>query len=411
MVYVLWMRRYVHWSCNFRLIPATIFFKKKMSFESPPPIKKSSRIIRVNAINSTLFDRFSKDMKNSVFSPYSIFAVISLLLLGADGQSKLEIQRFLRTKTIPKQQMKTLVNLLHRSGNLKVANGVFASVPLKQQFIDDAKEFYKSLVKGTTFPEPGLKQINDFCKKMTKGMIPKILESLSPLTILVLINCVYFKGEWQTPFEPGKTLIDYTFHSPTGNTKVKMMKRTEVEELFCIRTIGKVTQFKACTLGYKGGEFSMMFIKMITSDYGLFESSVLSQDDFIEDIKRRQRVTKLAKLYIPKFKLKSSFEKEFMALLEQKMPSLFDFKKANLRKMMSKRAKISQAVHKAKMIVDEKGTVAAASTAIALLKEGFARPSPEYKHTFILDRPFYCYLIHDKTNSILFSAKIVNPVN
>lgn len=144
--------------------------------------------------------------ENIVFSPCSIFTLLSVLLLGTKSETHAEILNGLSFNvTIQEDEIhqgfRELLRLLTQSENdykVDIGQGLFLKEDIQplQTFIDKIKEFYDAEIQATKFQEPreAEKQINDYIKEKTHGKIAELVKDLDPDTVFVLTNYVFFKG-------------------------------------------------------------------------------------------------------------------------------------------------------------------------------------------------------------------------
>ena len=147
--------------------------------------------------------------KNVIFSPLSVSIALGFLSLGARGSTLTEILEGLKfnlteiQETEIHQGFQHLLQTLNRPNNqlqLSVGNAMFVQEELKllDKFREDAHVLYSSEAFPTNFgdPEAARSLINDYVKNKTQGKIEELFKVLSPETVLVLVNYIYFKGEY-----------------------------------------------------------------------------------------------------------------------------------------------------------------------------------------------------------------------
>ncbi|GBN24307.1 Serpin B6, partial [Araneus ventricosus] len=93
---------------------------------------------------------------------------------------------------------------------LNSANSILVDkrLELLEEYRRNVQELYRATVRNVDFVREGprlVEEINDWVKEKTNGKIEKLLQQLSPASALVLLNAVYFKGTWETQFDPKKT--------------------------------------------------------------------------------------------------------------------------------------------------------------------------------------------------------------
>ncbi|XP_071413706.1 alpha-1-antiproteinase 2-like [Pithys albifrons albifrons] len=344
--------------------------------------------------------------KNIFFSPVSISSALAMLALGARSATQTQILEglaFNLTEIQEKEIHEGFHNLIHMLSHpeggvqLNMGNAIFVTEKLKplKKFLDDAKALYQLEAFATDFNSPteAETQINDYIERKTHGKITNLVKDMDPQTIMFLASFVFFKGNWEKPFKPEHTEEREFFVDAETTVKVPMMYQTGRfdfyfdEELSCtvvrLHYNGSATAFLVLPAKGKINELEQTLEKEIIQKWSdhLFQS--------------------LMSLYFPKFSISGSYEIS-NALRKMGIVDVFT-NQADLSGITgTPDLKISKVVHKASLDVDEKGTEAAAATAVEIMAVSLP-PTIEFNHPFLM-------LIFDRdTNSTLFIGKIVNP--
>ncbi|KAJ1151705.1 hypothetical protein NDU88_004485 [Pleurodeles waltl] len=344
--------------------------------------------------------------KNIFFSPVSISTALAMLSVGARSGTLSQMVESLGfpPSVVPLTEVHAgfhhLLQVLNDPGSqlkLHMGNALFIreGVDLLRPFLDELKQNYLSEAFSTDFQneEKAKKQINGYVEEQTKGKIVDLLSSLDTRTVLVLISYIYFRGQWDKPFEVESTQ-EGLFHVDEHTTvKVPMMFNwSKYDTTYDRELFATVVQ-----LPYKGSASALF----ILPDEGKL--------DQVEKVLSSSTVTKWKNamhhgpinLYMPKFSLACTLD---LKDLLQKMGITEVFSDAaDLSGITGGRnLKASKAVHKAVLSIDEKGTEAAAATAL----EAMPMCLPP---TIKFDRPFLLVIYHNTTDCNLFIGKIVNP--
>ncbi len=167
-----------------------------------------------NGNNTFAFELFKKlysNDKNVFFSPYSIRSALAMIYVGAENETKNQISKVLHfnlNNTTTAQEFLDFnkkIKTLNMDTTLKIsiANAFWkkedARYPFKEDYINFTKKYYDAAI----YPLPlKAKPINDWVLDKTNGRIPTIItdNDITELTRLILTNAIYFKGEWQAPF-------------------------------------------------------------------------------------------------------------------------------------------------------------------------------------------------------------------
>jgi serpin B len=255
----------------------------------------------------------------------------------------------------------------------------------------------KLAYSGEVF-EGDLDSINNWASEKTQGKIPSILQYLSPNFVCVILNAVYFKGDWATPFEFEDTR-DMPFNVSSSEViEVPTMNQTDD---FSLVERGK---YRAISLPYKGGKVSMAVVlpnEGVGMDDVVKDLSSVGFQSFWKDLSTvyPQEV----RVSFPKFKIKGDYDlvPSFKSLgLKDAFGANADFSKISIQQLV-----IDQIKHKAIVEVDETGTVAAAVTAIGMA----ASLAPQKPLPFKVDRPFLFFLVDNETGTILFMGRVSDP--
>nr|KAI8738082.1 serpin B3-like isoform X1 [Biomphalaria glabrata] len=357
------------------------------------------------AFSQKLYQRVAATEPNIVYSPYSIHSALTMMLLGARGDTAAELRKTLRVTSFGRSLHPTYSELISEINSvteveLKTADAIFVNpyFLVAPHFIQDTYFYYKALtvnieLQATGGPE---KHINDFIAGRTRNIIQDVLSpgSIDSNTAMILINTIYFNGTWEQTFNEGRTELEH-FNKLDGTLrKVEMMK---TDRLVNIKR-DKVNKMDVAQLPYRGGRFSLYFV-------------LPHAQDGITELERRlarpkqvkQLFTGLNKTYIllaiPRFKTETTLSLT-APLQDMGILKAFDRNGANFSGMTSSPVYLSQVLHKAVIEVKEKETVAAAATVqIKLLVSAVP------VERFIADHPFLYFLRDNQTGQILFQGK------
>jgi serpin B len=273
---------------------------------------------------------------------------------------------------------------------------------VRDDFLSINKEYYGAFIAALDFNDPGSsKAINNWVKDNTNGLIDKIVEDqINPMTVMFLINTVYFKADWMETFDKNLTRDD-TFYAKTSK-QVKFMNQDAVFPYV------ETDDYQAVMLPYKEFESSMIvFLPKDGKDIPL--TVELYQEIF--NAMNQQIVSaykgKLIRLSLPKMEL-STEVKLVETLKELGITDAFDSQKADFTKMSSTALQdqlhIANVLHKAVLKVDEKGTEAAAATSV----EMGVTSMPMIDASMIVNRPFTLVLA-DATGAVIFMGNVLDP--
>jgi serpin B len=283
---------------------------------------------------------------------------------------------------------------------LEIANSLWtqAGEKIKPDFVTSCQKSYRAEVANVDFSNPAtLKRINDWVSQNTHGKIPTIFDSpLPPDLRLVLLDAIYFKGTWETPFDK-KLTRDQPFTLRGGRTEPHPRMSRKGRMSYC-----ESAGFQAVMLPYASGQVSLcVFLPRENLDNFIKE---LTPENWARWM--GQFISREGTLELPRFKLENKYELNgALALLG--MPRAFT-RQAEFGGISDGPLFISKVVQKTYVEVNEEGTEAAAATGIAI-RPWLARREPEPPFTMIVDRPFYMAIRDNQTGVILFHGAIEDP--
>ncbi len=342
---------------------------------------------------------------NLFFSPLSVSLALGMTYAGARGNTAKEMKETLHLQLDQaalhpafKSLNKELAANASRTGQkLNIANALVLTG-------GNASSEFKTILKDDYDAEifPGkLDTINNWVKQKTEGKIEKILGELSPNSVCVLLNAVYFKGTWESRFENSRTRdLPFTVSAAKQVTAPLMYQKGSFKML-------TGDDFDAISLPYRGNDLSMVILLPAAFDGLAAMEKQLTADSLKEWLARLDsRPERKADLYLPKFKLETGYDLgssfDTMGMHDAFSPSRADFSGMG---WPQGRLWISQIKHKAFVLVNEEGTEAAAATAVEM-----ATKSMRHDPVFRADHPFFFMIRDNRSGTILFMGRMVNPV-
>ncbi|XP_077633803.1 plasminogen activator inhibitor 2 [Crocuta crocuta] len=293
---------------------------------------------------------------------------------------------------------------------LETVNKLFGekSARFKEEYIKLSNKYYSTEPQALDFlecAEESRRKINSWVNTQTKGKIPDLLPegSVDGDTKMVLVNAVYFKGKWKTPFEKKLNGL-YPFRvNATQRTPVQMMYLRE--DL----NIGYIGDLKTQILELPyAGDVSMFLllpdeIGSMSTGLELLEREI-TYDKFIKWTSNDTMVEDDVEVYLPQFKLEEHYELQPI-LRSMGVEDAFSKSQANFSGMSERNDLfLSKVFHQATVDVNEEGTEAAAGTgAIMSGRTGHGGPQ------FVADHPFLFFILHKTTKNILFFGRVVSP--
>jgi len=373
--------------------------------------------------------------ENLCVSPYSIESALAMTFAGAEGETRTEMARVLHLpndgavptsfsalqRSLEEMSAKTadLVKESKRFGGpsepitLSIANRLFAQkgYNFREAFLSLVKQNYGAAFEPLDFVTDlaaATQHVNKWVADETRDRIRDLIPAgaLNNMTRLVLANALYIKAPWADPFSD-KTTHPEPFHVHGGApVDVPMMRKTA--EFGYVKRDG----FTAVSLPYVGDD--LQFLVLLPDDVNGLDAleSKLTANVLAECAKLEARDVDL---HLPKFKLEPptiAIAKRFQTL---GMKSAFDQPRgsADFDRMAPRKPNdylyISQIFHKTFIAVDEKGTEAAAATAVVMMKAtAIAGPKPQPIEVKV-DHPFIYAIQHVPSGVCLFLGRVTDP--
>ena len=255
------------------------------------------------------------------------------------------------------------------------------------------------LVDFENAPESARKEINNWVSNQTNNRIKDIIPpgTIDPLTRLVLANAIYFKASWEYEFDANNT-ADKPFYLLNGDTvSVPIMEIDHQVNLSYAMGNG----WQAVSLPYKGGLTEMLIIMPDSGNFEIFGSTLMAER--YEEILAAMEPQEII-LSMPKYTFETQYGlKDILAgmgMQDAFEPSAADFSGIDGQNDLF----ISDAIHKAFIAVDEKGTEAAAATIITMQMASLPQGV-----VLTIDRPFFFFIRDVPTGAILFMGRVIDP--
>jgi serpin B len=362
--------------------------------------------------------------KNFVCSPYSVWLPLAALVNAAEESKKSELLSTLGAVGMGKDDINAAASRMlydltkvretknyaeygeQYNNPLKIANAIFVSkeLTLQDNFAQTFMDFYRGAsIKVNFTSDDAVAAINKWASDNTEGLIDNVVTDFDPKTVVAIANAIYFSDRWGWEFEPKKT-AEAVFHSPEGETKAFYMLREGDEQLYY-----EDDKAQALQLGFTSGGGMYIILPKDGDALGLLSSMT---DDYFEQI--QQEVTlATGKLLLPRFSIAGDPMNLRTTLIALGVP-LFDTSGGSTLTGLVKEdipLYLSDAVQKALIRVDEKGTTAAAVTLLmGATSAGPQEPTKSFE--MICNKPFV-FVLYDYTydggKQVLFTGMVNNP--
>ena len=396
--------------------------------EAPAPTKLDHEISTVeistqnNSFAFELLHQVDKEGQNLLFSPFSINSAMGMAYTGAKGNTAAEMAKVMDYAYSPEQQhysfnksqeiLKTVKE--RKRAQLDIANAMFSADTNKSRLVPGylqtlQKSFDSELVYlDFSQAKKSADFINTWVEKQTNDRIKDIVterQIADSKDGLVLVNSIYFKSAWLTPFSRKSTKED-KFYTTSQREKESyiMMPMMQQKGDF---NYAELPEGQIIEMFFEDYDLSMVF--MLPKDIDA-ASKDLNKDTWQTWMKHLNESHKV-EVILPRFRLEQSLEDLPETFKAMGMHDAFSAGKADFTGILAPgkdNIYISDIVHKAFLEVLEEGTEAAAATQIGFAKTSF-RPPADKVPIFRADKPFLCMIIHKEDNTILFAAKVVKP--
>lgn len=382
---------------------------EKVKAQNVKTVKLEDNFIKSTADFSVeLFkNAYAKD-KNSLMSPTSVYLALGMTANGADKNTLKEFETLLG-ENISIKDLNAYYNSLSKSftntpkGKLGIANSIWyrdsKSLVIKEDFLQANADYYNAAAYKKDFnSDKTVKDINNWVKNNTGGLIDNIIDKIDADTIMYLINAVYFENQWEKPYN--KTDLRKDNFKLTDGTNINTDFMHSEEEYYL-----KDNKAEGFIKPYKDGKYS--FVALLPNEGVSIEDYVssLSGENFIKLMKSKSEEKVNAAM--PKFK--SDYKIELADPLKKMgLKECFDSSKANFSKMGSSsegNIYVGGVLHKTFITVDELGTKAGAVTSAEMKLESM----PIINHNIILNRPFVYAIVDKETNLPLFLGTMMKP--
>lgn len=370
-----------------------------------------------NAFGIDLYMTLREEPGNLVFSPHSISSALAMTYAGARSTTESQMAEVLHFD-LPQTELHAAFNQLDlalaeaaspASGEeqplqLRVANSVWVeqTLQLLDEYLDVIARNYGAGVRLADFLtayEPVRREINAWVGDQTEQRIKELIPegAIDQSTRMVLVNAIYFNGDWLYKFDANDT-SDARFFLRDGSEVVVQMMRKDLAAAAYAAGSG----YQAVELPYQGGAAAMDIIVPDAGTFEEFEAS-LNSERLAKIIDSMQPVP--LHLDLPRFSYGDSVD------LTEKLSALgmtdaFDPDIADFSGMTGRRDLfISRVLHQAFVAVDEEGTEAAAATAVIMAPTSIMLPDI----TLTVDHPFIFVIRDLGTNQILFLGRVLDP--
>jgi len=398
----------LHFSCENNDTPKPVLEPKQIDVDA----QTRQLIDSDNHFGLELFRTISAGQDpsaNTMISPVSVSLALAMTYNGAEGDTKSAMEETLQLTGLSRQEINASYQALIEAlltvdpkVTMEIANSIWyrQEFSVEQDFLDVNQEYYDAEVSALDFNSSEAPSIiNYWVSDKTNGKITKIIEQIDPLTMMYLINAIYFNGKWKFQFDEDKTSRQ-PFYMADGSEIQTDMMQTEATLNYMRNDL-----FRAVEMPYGRGNYTM--VCMLPNEELKVEDVVgeMNAENWNQWMQAMDSAT--VQVHLPRFKFE--YEKKLNELLQAMgMEEAFDPDRADFSGINPDRddLHISEVKHKTFIEVDEKGTEAAAVTSVTMGTTS-ADPGPPVVVKF--DRPFVFAIREVTTGTIVFAGKLVEP--
>ena len=364
----------------------------------------------LNAVQKTVPSR------NVVLSPVSAALNLSMVLNGSAGETRQQMLAVLSLEGLDvgainaaNAQLIKVIRTPAENITLSVAESLWADnrrATLRPDYVKQMQAWYDAEMADLDFSNPtATTRINSWAAKQTHGRISKVIERIEPADVALLLNAVYFKGQWAHKFDAAQTQQrDFTL-ADGGVKRVPRMAQSGRFDYF------ETPDMQAIRLPFGKADLVMEILLPAKASSLVALEKALTPEHWTRW--RAQYAPRSGRIELPRFELKSNYRLN-EPLQSLGMTRAFHPEAAQLTDMFSAapgqaRAAgffISSVLQSTYWKVDEEGSEAAAVTTTGI-RASLARPEQPFQ--LIIDRPFFCAIEDRRSGALLFVGAVYDP--
>ncbi|BAC89911.1 serpin family protein [Gloeobacter violaceus] len=346
--------------------------------------------------------------QNVVISPLSIALALTMAYNGAGGSTRTAMAQTLALDGLDEDainqgsaDLATALQKTPKTSRVLIANSLWSQkgITLQPAFIRTAEQYFQAQVEALNFAEPrSAERINRWVAEKTENKIDQIVSPGALRdALVVLMNAVYFKADWQEAFEKSATR-ERPFKLGSGWQKNHplMAKQGRFDYY-------ETDEFQAVRLPYKD-DFLGMYVFLPKADPAAFYRQ-LTAENWQQWLGPRTFARRPGELVLPRFQVR--YEAQLKQTLSALGMGIAFTGRADFTRMVREPALISEVIHKTFVDVNEEGTEAAAATGVIVARTS-AVATPPFR--MVVDRPFFFAIQDNRTGTLLFAGAIADPM-
>ncbi|WP_437736414.1 serpin family protein [Sorangium sp. So ce1335] len=398
--------------------PVCVVASDKQRISSPDvPAEDTAALVSGNtAFALDVYQHIREKPGNVFYSPYSISTALAMTWAGAKGETETAMAGTMHFD-LGQDKLHPAFNWLDHELDsrgqgadgadgggfrLNVVNALWGQhgYAFEAPFLDTLGLHYGAGMNVVDFvgaPQDAADLINGWVSDKTEGKIEELVpvEAITPETVLILTNAIYFNAAWRIPFETSAT-EDGQFVTADDTEVTVPLMHASLEMLYA-----EGDGYKAVAMPYDGSELSMVIVLPEAGTLDAFEASLdAAKVDGIVDAMSEH----LVDTTMPKFKFEYTLGLKD-TLKAMGMEVAFKSGEADFTGINAGgKPFIQDVLHKAFVGVNEAGTEAAAATAVIVGDESAPQPA-----SLELVNPFLFFIRDNATGSILFVGRVADP--
>lgn len=387
--------------------------KEDNTVTQPVPIDVTeAQAILIESGNEFAFDVFDRVVQNAqpgqnlMISPLSISFALSMTLNGAAGETRDAMMEALRISGIGMETLnksyKALTEALlnvDKKVLISIANSVWTedNFEVKKAFIDILASYYDAESKPFDIDDPSAPGLmNKWIEEKTNGLIREMISQLPDNTVMLLINAIYFKGQWKLQFDESLTVDEVFYRTANSRVTVPMMKKKKEYKVF----VGN--GFKIAEFPYGQGNYVMDVILPDEKEGFNSTLALINSNDY--ELWVDQMAEQEIEVSFPRFKY--GFKESLSDILSDMGMGIAFTDNADFSNISGQYdLLLTDVAHQTFIETNEEGTEAAAATVVTVGVTSMPPPPLEFR----MDHPFMFIIRETSTNSILFMGRVSDP--
>ena len=342
-----------------------------------------------------------KASDNVIVSPFSASMLLGMIANGVEEPLAAQIASYIGVEDLDalnmlSGQLLSQLPSVDRKTTVNIANSLWTSnkYRLSDNFLSVVKNDYKAATTSLDFSSTQSATINKWIASNSNGFINNYFESVAPNTIALILNSVYFNGEWASEYFRKDMTSVRVFHGLHGDNKVEMMTSSKTPFGYCSQT----EKFETCEIYFGNNAFSLQLILPTESYMNSVEFPLLTSSD-MQELSSKQEFQGCS-VVLPKFKLSSKSDLNTILDTANLHGLNESINLTMFNPIIKNQIELNQITS---FSINEKGAEAATVSSGVIGDTAYV---PNYSLTF--DRPFYFFIREFSTGACLLSGFIAD---